>query len=163
MVDFLKKDTHPFCPCPAFVGLGADRVRGTMPKPGMEVDPAKPRWRASSLLILWCFPRTTWWIGKQTLVWDKIKNIRNPMVDFLKIDTHPLCPCPAWVGLGAERVRETMPNPPCRVLALSLSPGQPPGPRKQDRGRAGVYLLFSLKSPPVGFWCLGLECGLDLG
>ena len=52
MVDFLKKDTHPFCPCPAFVGLGADRVRGTMPKPGMEVDPAKPRWRASSLLIL---------------------------------------------------------------------------------------------------------------
>ena len=52
MVDFLKIDTHPLCPCPAFVGLGADRVRGTMPKPGMEVDPAKPRWRASSLLIL---------------------------------------------------------------------------------------------------------------
>ena len=42
MEDFQKKDTHPLCPCPAFVGLGADRVRGTMPKPGMEVDPASP-------------------------------------------------------------------------------------------------------------------------
>src|SRR4029434_3801681 len=28
-------------------------------------------------------------------------------------------------------------------LALSLSPAQPPGPLKQDRGRVGVYLLFS--------------------
>ena len=36
-------------------------------------------------------------------------------------------------------------------LALSLSPAQPPGPLKQDRGRVGVYLLFSLKSPPMGF------------
>src|SRR4029434_10301603 len=27
-------------------------------------------------------------------------------------------------------------------LALSLSPAQPPGPTKQDRGRAGVYLFF---------------------
>ena len=42
MVDFLKIDTHPFCPCPAFVGLGADRVRGTMPKPGMEVALPNP-------------------------------------------------------------------------------------------------------------------------
>ena len=31
-------------------------------------------------------------------------------------------------------------------LALSLSPAQPPGPLKQDRGRAGVYLF--LESPP---------------
>src|SRR4029434_2172565 len=30
-------------------------------------------------------------------------------------------------------------------LALSLSPAQPPGPLKQDRGRVGVYLLFSFK------------------
>src|SRR4029434_7743192 len=29
---------------------------------------------------------------------------------------------------------------PC--LALSLSPAQPPGPTKQDRGRAGVHLFF---------------------
>src|SRR4029434_4949823 len=36
-------------------------------------------------------------------------------------------------------------------LALSLSPAQPPGPLKQDRGRVGVYLLFSLKTLPMGF------------
>src|SRR4029434_1954045 len=29
-------------------------------------------------------------------------------------------------------------------LALSLSPAQPPGPLKQDRGRVGVYLFFIL-------------------
>src|SRR4029434_5761457 len=51
-------------------------------------------------------------------------------------------------------------RPPCRVLALSLSPGQPPGPRKQDRGRAGVYLFF--RKSTIGF-LMFLSCPLRVG